>query len=280
MSKIKVIIIFSTIWLCSCTTPNTDKIEPDQDIYNIDIDSFIDIDEIEIDTEFVKLNEIQGNELSAYSISGNYDFDCDGKADLVNFHIKFRDSILKKSELQINDSSIEYEFYNPFKIYVIDLDTEDEFVEFTIYDDGPSGDPSFTFFRYTGKEILFLGKINGYPKFDGNGQMITSSVNFLSPVIILEMAEIIDENIIFTVIDYTNYLNKKYNVSHDFCAYFNEMKTIPKGYIPSFDINETLIPKDSTIKIKQIELIGNTPYWYEVELDNKINGILYFWLGD
>ena len=43
---------------------------------------------------------------------------------------------------------------------------------------------------------------------------------------------------------------------------------------------ETLIAKDSIIKIKHIELIGDTPYWYEVELNNEINGILYFWLGD
>lgn len=81
--------------------------------------------------------------------------------------------------------------------------------------------------------------------------------------------------------DYTNYLNKKYNVSHDFNAYFKEIKTIPKGFIPSYDMDEeTLIAKDSIIKIKHIELIGDIPYWYEVELNNEINGILYFWLGD
>ncbi|SHJ48706.1 hypothetical protein [Paramaledivibacter caminithermalis] len=278
MSKIKFIIIFLAIGLCSCATINIDKIETDENMSNIDIELFMNIDKLAID--FIELEEIEGDELKSYSIKENYDFDCDGKKDLVNFLIKFRGSRLNKSVLQINDSFIEYEFHNPYEIYVIDLDTKDKFVEFTIHDDGPSGDSSFTFFRYTGKKILLLGQVTGYPKLDGNGHMITSSANFVSPAIIFEIAEVTGSNIIYTVIDHTKYLNKEYKVCYDFNAYFKEYDTIPKNFMPAYDIEETLIAKDSIIKIKHIELEGSVPCWYEVELDDGINGILYFWLGD
>lgn len=247
---------------------------------HIDSELFVSIDEIAIDTGFIKIEEVHDNILKSYSIKGSSDLNSDGKKDLVDFLAKFRYKKLEKSVLQINNSSIEYDFINPFEVYVIDLDTKDKFIEFVVYDDGPSGDPSYTFFRFTGNDILLLGKVNGFPKFDSHGRMITSSANFICPEIIFEIAEIIDNKIIYTVIDSTKYLNKEYKVCNDFNAYYIEYESIPKEFKPLYDIEETFITKDSIIKINHIEFLDNVPYWYEVELENGIRGILYFWLGD
>lgn len=253
------------------------KYEELQPIINSEL--FVPIDKIVIDINLFKADEIVDDVLKSYLIKGLYDFDCDGKKDIVNLHIKFRDNKFEKSVLQIRDSAIEYEFDNPYEVYVVDLDTEDEFIEFAVYDDGPSGDPCLIFFRYTGDEILLLGEVNGYSKFDSKGRIITSSANFVCPDIVFEAAEIIDNKIVYNPIDYTKYLNNEYKACNDFQAYFKAFHIIPENFVPSYDIELTPIAKDSIIKINHIEFEGSEPCWYEVEL-NGIKGILYFWLGD
>lgn len=280
MWKWKYVITILILFLCSCTSKEKDADELNTESIETNSALFLNIDQIKINSNFTREDTIEQGQLKSYTIVGNYDFDGNGIEDTVNLILKFRGASSEKSVFQINKSTFVYEFFFPYELYIVDLDTQDKYVEFAIYDDGPSGDPSFTFFRYTGKDILLLGNINGYPSFDSKGHFITSVTDFVTPRLIFETGEIIDNNMDFRAYDYSKYMNTDLKVAYDFDAYFVEYDSIPDDFMPSYDREVSSFVKGNIIQIEHIEFLGNIPFWYQVKLDNGTKGILYFWLGD
>lgn len=117
-----------------------------------------------------------------YSVqaSAEVDLDGDGKKDKVvlkAYKNEFGYEDTSEYDLFVNDIKIneEGESINP-KFNSVDINEKDEYLEIAVSEEGPSSDYMTTFFRYDGKELKELGKIQGYygafPDEDYTGDMI------------------------------------------------------------------------------------------------------------
>jgi hypothetical protein len=267
------LIIALLILLCSCSKELKTN--------SLDIKSFIKFENAALKVDFKsdrKDNDID----SPYPVAGKYDMDSDGKLDTINITLSRRVNN-QDSSIQINDKNFEIIMHNPGKVYLVDIDQRDKYIELAIFDDGPSGDPNLVFFRYTGSEILCLGTIYGSILTDNYGKVISTweMVNF-EPEIVLGVHEIKDNEFVFKKIDFNEALNKEYLAASDTEAYFKEMDKVPDDFIPSYTNEDKKInlKKGDRFKIEKISIMGNHPYWYSVELSNGKKGALYFWNGD
>ena len=89
---------------------------------------------------------------------------------------------------------------------------------------------------------------------------------------------------VFHPADISPALNKTYEASGSFEAYFDEMDSVPENYYPDWSQEKMVeFQKGEKITIKHINIGGDTmqyPLWYFVELENGKKGLLYFWPGD
>lgn len=75
-----------------------------------------------------------------YSILGSYDLDGDGQEDKIEVVVGWRE--LTEYYIEVNGiKEIIYMDSPTGEAYIIDMDSNDNFVEVAIFDDGPSGDP-------------------------------------------------------------------------------------------------------------------------------------------
>lgn len=260
---------------------------------NIDlsnIDSFYNLQEHIIQNDFNVEKERDVNNVS-FNASGEYDLNKDGKMDSIEIDLAKR----KDSSLRINELEISIDSETPSNVYLVDLIKDDDFVELAIYDDGPSGDPKTTFYRYDGKGIHELGTFEtdinvedsvyeyyGNVLTDGKGNFIPPSciVKFTSPNIIKGYYSIEDDKFKYHAVDYRKDFAADYSVAMDFEAFF-----IEHDLGPGFNKQriEFIWDPEKTVKFKKDEkmkIITIDEFWYGIELQDGTTGILYFWIGD
>ncbi len=127
---------------------------------------------------------------------------------------------------------------------IVDIDERDSYKEIAILDDGPSGDPNVVFIRYVDGEIYEFGHFSssyrGAIFTDRNGKIVScyDCIPFVQPLVISRYAEIIDNKVVYTEVDYSDAVDKEYTVfmtgwghfletddqtlSHDLFDYSNE----------------------------------------------------------
>jgi hypothetical protein len=150
------------------------------------------------------------------------------------------------------------------------------------FDEGPSGDPEFTFFRYDGSSIYELGSIDAYASIDGEGKLISSfhRNNYFKPSFCSAWYEIIDNAMVCKNNKIDQYLGLMYDFSGGE-AYFLPYDTLPDN--PDIQWDEMKHFEACQVKLVDIWDLSEgerTLNYYFIELPTGETGLIYFWIGD
>ena len=114
-----------------------------------------------------------------------YDLDSDGIIDkitlkhIVNENEEEYSSDREYYVLEYNGKSIYDHWYGLGTVGIVDLDNTDKYLEIWVYDDGPSDDPVYSFFRKVGNQIIEVGYFEMERGFlcDGKGKVLAADRN-------------------------------------------------------------------------------------------------------
>ena len=218
-----------------------------------------------------------------YIIDGAYDLNGDGEADKINAVLKAADE--DSSLIEVNGMKVTLELYNPTGVInIIDLDSRDNYTELAVFDDGPSGDPSFTLLRYDGVKLYPLGSIDRYALMDGQGKFISwfHLANNFKPQFFSAWGEFKNNEYAISNNDVEQYIGKTYEV--DGTGYFVPLDFYPEDYFEHVVWDSENLREFKATKIKLLDIHirpdDRTLNWFYVELPDGEKGLLYFWIGD
>jgi len=256
----------------------------DQNVEEFDISKFKPINEYFDNYAFnVSINGTKEDPLS-FKVNGEYDLNMDGKLDTINLELRSRLGIEKSVQayLQVNDlkEEINMEYTSDGEVRIIDLDKNDKYVEIAYFDEGPSGDPAYSFYRYDGKKLYNIGSLSSDVIYDGKGSFIPGLfISKFEPKFYSASYEIKDNMFVRRDNDIQKYLGKNYKFAGGE-AYFIPAKELPDNFEARWEE-----PKNfDASEIKIIDVIINPDdrilNYYFVEFPNGDKGMLYFWIGD
>lgn len=193
---------------------------------------------------------------------------------------------------------------------IVDLNIDDEYNELVLFANGPSNDPTASFYRYDGDEIIpiYCGDeesgfkselIYGYyeadekdvlPTYgaiwtDQKGRIITSfdNLGFTDERIVFSYFEEDNNSWVQKKLDYT-VTDKQYSITQDFDTFFTHQDTEPENYADdkymceyNFD-NMTKFKKGQKVKLLGYGELYSY-YAFYVDVDGK-KGVMAFWIGD
>mgnify|MGYP000863932982 CR=1 FL=1 len=219
----------------------------------------------------------------AYTIHGAYDLNGDGEADKINAVLIADNG--ESSIIEVNGMKVELSLYNPTgAVKIIDLDSRDDYAEVAVFDDGPSGDPAFTFLRYDGRELYPVGSIDRYALMDGQGKFISwfhLADNF-KPQFFSAWGEFKNNEYVTTNNDVEQYIGKTYEV--DGTGFFVPLDFNPEDYFEHVVWESEYLKEFKSTKVKLLDIHispdDRTLNWFYVDLPDGEKGLLYFWIGD
>ncbi|NLK99999.1 MAG: hypothetical protein GX271_04975 [Clostridiales bacterium] len=215
--------------------------------------------------------------IKIYEVSGNYDLNGDGIKE--NIEAVLSNDYDVNSYVKVNDIIVEVYTDNPTgEVKIIDLDSNDSYLELAYFDDGPSGDPHYKFFRYNGEELIALGEMDINSIMDGRGRFISwfdLGVNF-KPPFYTSWKELVDNEFIHRDHDLDQYIGKNYELCGS--GYFVPLDKVSEDYYEymTWDF-ETMRDFEAT-PIKILDIYNAKTIFIELEDGQK--GLLYFWVGD
>lgn len=129
-----------------------------------------------IKSEAQTQNQIENDNIKQENQTDNIDLDGNGIQDKIILECQpgGNDFTLTVNDISVSGQGDNLDGY--FKI--IDIDTTDKLKEISISESGPSSDEKTTFYFYDGKELMFIGKIQGSNssiKILGNGKVIANT---------------------------------------------------------------------------------------------------------
>lgn len=217
---------------------------------------------------------------AAFEVKGRYDLNKDGKADQIKLMLK--DYAQATTYIKVNN--LKKKFYmdhtNNGKVGIIDLDKKDHFLEVAYFDEGPSGDRSFTFFRYDGKRLYQIGCIDASALVDESGKLVSDfNLSCLKPVFCSAWYEIKNNKLVQKKNDTNQYLG----LTYDFAggdAYFMPLTKLPDKLYVEWDKTRHL--DENKLKLIDIYYYPDSRIlnYYFVEFPSGEKGLLYFWIGD
>lgn len=137
--------------------------------------------------DFYKIEEITKEEREIRKVKNykNFEFDLDSDGEIDKITLKH---VVNENEeensydrnyytLEYNGENIYERWYGYGNVGIVDLDESDDFVEVWVYDDGPSDDPCYIFFRKVGNELIELGCFDVDLGFyaDGKGKVLAAN---------------------------------------------------------------------------------------------------------
>ncbi|MGE5418314.1 MAG: hypothetical protein ACM3UZ_16370 [Acidobacteriota bacterium] len=260
-------------------------VDKSQVMGSIDLSEFRKLDTFFDERTLTSSKTGEGDQAS-YMIKGNFDLDGDGQADSISCKIFSAYGDTSDSSVSVNGKTCIMQFENPQdgRVYIMDLDNRDKYKEIAVFDNGPSDDPSYTYFRYMNGSVVSLGAV-APGLADGKGRLIGwySLAGFIKPDICTGWYDIRNNKLVFNENEVTEAFGKEYTVSDDREAFFKEFKEIPVVFEPDWNGPKINLKKGDKITIKGAKLepdCDNEMLWYGVELSNGKQGVLYFFLGD
>lgn len=247
------------------------------------LEDFSELDKYIKDYTFDVLYENSQDYEVTYSVSGEYDLDGNGSTDKINALLKsgYEDG----SYIEVNGQKLDLYPESPTgEMYIIDLDSRDNYQEIAVYDDGPSGDPQFSFYRYDGNILTYVGNIDRYALADGLGKFISwfHIANRFSPKFYSAWGEFKDGEYVITNQDVRQYIGQSFEFEG--YAYFVPMDEFPENYIEHTIWDPEAMKEFETTKIKLLDIYidedGPILNWFYVEMPDGQKGLLYFWIGD
>lgn len=247
-------------------------------------ESFIEMDAYIKDYSFdVSYDEELDLYHRVYSIHGVYELNGDGKEDEINAVLKmdYEDG----TYIEVNGIKVPFNLYFPTgEIYVIDLDSRDSYIEVAVFDDGPSADPYFIFFRYDGENLYPVGSIDRYALMDGQGKFVSwfHLANNFKPTFYSAWGEFKNNEYVITNHDVEQYIGKTYEVNGN--GYFVPLDYNPENYFDYIQWESEYLREFKETKVKLLDIHideeGRILNWFYVELADGEKGLLYFWIGD
>lgn len=209
-----------------------------------------------------------------FDIYGEYDLDGDGETDTIAAVLEHTSD----TSILVNGISLEYAPMSPTEeIYIIDMDSRDNYKEIAIFDEGPSGDPTFIFIRYDGEELYSL-PIDRGALMDGQGRFISwfDLSSDLTPQFFTAWQEVENNEFIRYENDITPYLGKTYEVNGT--GFFVSVDENPEDLYDymTWEFEEQI--EFNAAKITLLDVKGS--HCYYVEREDGERGLLYFWIGD
>ena len=201
--------------------------------------------------------------------------DGDGKEDIINAVLKPRDD---SSYIEVNGLEVSiYPDHPTGEIFIIDMDSRDNYLEVAVFDDGPSGDPIYMFFRYDGKELYSVGSIDEFAYMDGQGKFISILIclNILNQSFIF-WKEHKDGEFASYSHDVEQYIGRYFILNGN--GYFVSLEESPDDYYKYVTWDYETIRDFKDVNIRLLDIYGSSSYY--VELPNGERGLLYFWTGD
>lgn len=254
-----------------------DTSNPDNEL-DPDIKDFSQLSNYFKDYDFSVTSNIN-NELfvSTYEISGEYDLNGDGINE--NIQAVLSNDYDVNSYVKVNDITVELYTDNPTgEVKIIDLDRNDIYLELACFDDGPSGDPHYKFFRYNGEELIALGAMDSGAIMDGRGKFISwfnLGVNF-KPQFYTSWDELVDNELKHREHDVNQYIGETYELSGS--GFFVPLDEVTEDYYKYMTWEwETMRDFEAT-PIKILDIYSANIIFMEFEDGQK--GLLYFWIGD
>lgn len=266
------------------TTSGSD-IQNNEGKNEMDIKDFKPITDSFIDYEFnVKKNGAE-SQPNSFFVEGEYDLNQDRKPDKINVMLQgFVGEDGEEVQTYIEVNGIKQDFYMSYttdgEVRIIDLDKNDEFIEVAIFDEGPSGDEHYDFFRYDGERLYTIGGIDSRALCNGEGKLLPwLTTSRFEPTFYSAWLEIENDALVEKSNDITGHLGKKYTFAGGY-AYFIPCDEIPKNFEPMWGEPKEFDP----IELKLIDIFfypdSRILNYYFVELPNGERGMLYFWIGD
>lgn len=247
-----------------------------------DLSVFMPLQDCFLDYAF-QVEELGVEEYSpSYQVKGSYDLDSDGKEDSISILLKGQGN--DSTYIEVNETRLSFSVEFPIdgEVHIVDLDQNDRYLEVACYDDGPSGDPSYIFFRYDGSSIYQLGQIDAYASIDGRGRLISSfhRSNYFKPSFCSAWYEISNNSLIRKDNDISRFLGQTYEFAGG-DAYFIPYEELPEHP----EIRWEKMKQFEACQVKLIDIWGIDEsnrilnYFY-VELPSGEKGLMYFWIGD
>lgn len=248
---------------------------------SMDINYFKPIKECFIRYEF-KVE--QDGTKDGFIVQGEYDLNMDGNSDTITLFLRNNSGRDKDIQAYIQVNNIKKEFYMDYSLdgeaRIIDLDSNDKFLEIAFSDEGPSDDPHYVFYRYDGSDLYKIGSIDNYALINGKGSLLASSqISRFKPVFYSAWFEIENNIFIQKVNSIEKFIGKNYTFDGGE-AYFMPTEQIPEKFEAKWE--EPRQFDASEIKIINIYFYpgDRTLNYYFVEFPNGEKGMLYFWIGD
>lgn len=226
----------------------------------------------------------------------NYDLDSDGTIDKITLkHIVNEKEEEYSSErdyytLEYNGKSIYDHWDGMGSVGIVDLDSRDKYLDIWVYDDGPSDDPGYYFFRKVGNKIIKMGELGVERSFlcDGKGRILSAhrDMPWISPQVFNCYYTIENNKFKKNNLDFSYNKNYEYTSSTGFFTTdLENLKKFEKEDSKNGDIKELIalgkkynINKlDKNEKFKVMEFIKaeeNSPVDLKVKLSDGTEGYL------
>ncbi len=259
------------------------NMEGKSDIPNID--AFQPLKNGFMNTDFDVKREGTKEEPKSFLVTGEYDLNQDGQLDRIE--VSLLGSLMDSSEVvtYIEVNGIRQEFYMDYtmtgEVRVLNLDESDKFYEIAYFDEGPSGDPHYHFYRYDGTKLYEVGEIDAYAYMDGKGRLISGfHISHFTPRFYSAWYQIEDSRLILHNNNMESYLGKVYEFAGG-DAYFLPFDEMPEEI--EFQWEKTIQFAPGKLKLIDIYILfDENPFLnnYFVEFEDGKKGLLYFWIGD